>query len=393
MMEVLLATQWLQKGKISNFVYCHIRFFPHIFVWGSCFWFCIPGAASGCRRLLPPPPLHLPYKTLHTITSHTIILHTITSHTETSRTFVTCHLSHHNFVTYHLSHHNFTPHLSHTITSHTHTGVALGDIHLRFTSFCVAGVALMALGGALGPDLSPVTPRPFAWQALALGDIHLDITWQAWHNRASTVVLRGRRFTHGTGWCPRARFRRAWRPWRRATSAWPAWPAWHLVTSTLISRGRRGTISHPRSFCVAGVALGDIHRDITWQAWHNRTSTVVLRGRRFTHGTGWRPWARFRRAWRPWRRATSAWQAWHLVTSTLISCGRCGTIAHPWSFCVAGVALGDIHLDITWQAWHNRTSNDAARLCVAGVAFGDIHLDFARQAWHNLTATVVATQT
>ena len=33
------------------------------------------------------------------------------------------------------------------------------------------------------------------------------------------------------------------------------WQAWHLVTSTLISRGRRVTISHPRSFCVAGVAL------------------------------------------------------------------------------------------------------------------------------------------
>jgi len=30
-------------------------------------------------------------------------------------------------------------------------GVALGDIHLRFTwQFCVAGVALVALGGALG---------------------------------------------------------------------------------------------------------------------------------------------------------------------------------------------------------------------------------------------------
>ena len=27
--------------------------------------------------------------------------------------------------------------------------------------FCVAGVALVGLGGALGPDLSPVTPLPF----------------------------------------------------------------------------------------------------------------------------------------------------------------------------------------------------------------------------------------
>ena len=51
-----------------------------------------------------------------------------------------------------------------------------------------------------------------------------------------------------------------------------AWQAWHLVTSTL----------SPRHF--------------TWQAWHKLTSTVVLRGRRGTHGTGWRPWARFRRA-------------------------------------------------------------------------------------------------
>ena len=35
---------------------------------------------------------------------------------------------------------------------------------------------------------------------MALGDIHLDFTWQAWHNLTSTVVLRGRRGTDGTGW-------------------------------------------------------------------------------------------------------------------------------------------------------------------------------------------------
>ena len=50
------------------------------------------------------------------------------------------------------------------------------------------------------------------------------------------------------------------------------------------------------ALCVAGVALGDIHLRFTWQAWHNLTSTLVLRGRRDTHGTGWRPWARFSRA-------------------------------------------------------------------------------------------------
>ena len=168
-------------------------------------------------------------------------------------------------------------------------------------SFCVAGVALMVLGGALGPDLSPVTPRHFAWQA------------------------------------------------------------WHLVTSTFVSRGRRGTNSHPPSFCVAGVALmvlaGALGPDLSpvtprhfaWQAWHLVTSTlvsrgrrgtklastVVLRGRRGTHGTGWRAWSGF------------------------VACDAA-------ALCVAGVALGDIHLRFTWQAHKTR-----------------IHRRFAWQAWHS----------
>ena len=81
------------------------------------------------------------------------------------------------------------------------------------------------------------------------------------------------------------------------------------------------------AFCVAGVALGDIHLHFAWQARHLATSTVTLRGRR---GTWW----------------------------------------HPPSLCVAGVALGDMDLHF---AWH---------FCVAGVALGDIHLHFAWQAWH-----------
>ena len=179
-------------------------------------------------------------------------------------------------------------------------------------SFCVAGASLMALGGALGPGLV------------------------ARDARGAAPLLRGRR---GTWWGP---------PWFHVAGvaqshihgrfAWQEWHLWHWVAplGPVLSRV---TPVAPRHFCVAGVALGDIHLDFTWQEWHNRTSTVVLRGRRLTHGTGWRPWARFSRAWRPWRRATSAWQAWHLVTSTLISHGKRGTIWHPRSFCVAGVAL------------------------------------------------------
>ena len=34
-------------------------------------------------------------------------------------------------------------------------------------------------------------------------------------------------------------------------------------------RRRRGTISHPPSFCVAGVPQSHIHRRFAWQAWHS----------------------------------------------------------------------------------------------------------------------------
>ena len=34
--------------------------------------------------------------------------------------------------------------------------------------------------------------------------------------------------------------------------------AWHLATSTFVLRARRGSCSHQPSFCVAGMALGDI---------------------------------------------------------------------------------------------------------------------------------------
>ena len=87
----------------------------------------------------------------------------------------------------------------------------------------------MALGGALGPGLgaavTPVTPRYFCVAGVALGDIHLDFTWQAWHNLTSTVVLRGRRGTDGPGWRPWAGIRRR----RDARDAAP------------LLRGRRGT--------------------------------------------------------------------------------------------------------------------------------------------------------
>ena len=236
--------------------------------------------------------------------------------------------------------------------------------------------------------------------------IYSRFAWQPWHNLTSTIVLLSRRGTHGTRW-------RAWsdlvaRDARDAAAlcvagvAQPhihlrfAWQAWHNLTSTIVSRGRRGThgigwrawtglvapdARDAAALCVAGVAQPHIHLRFAWQAWHNLTSTIVSRGRRGTHGTGWRAWtglvARDARdaatlcvagVAQPHIHLRFAWQAWHNLTSTIVSRGRRGTHG------------------IGWRAWTGlvaRDARDAAALCVAGVAQPHIHLRFAWQAWHS----------
>ena len=106
----------------------------------------------------------------------------------------------------------------------------------------------MALGGALGLAWAPVTPRHFAWQA--------------WHNLTSTFLSRGRRGTnshlpsfHVAGVALMALGGALGLAWAPVTPRHFAWQAWHKLTSTVGLRGRRGTNSHLPSFCVAGVAL------------------------------------------------------------------------------------------------------------------------------------------
>ena len=168
---------------------------PHIFVWGSCFWFCIP-LLLPLRRL---PDTHtqlchapsfthnfVTHHLSHTSLSHTIfytqlchtplchthhLSHTTLSHTSLSHTIFYKQLGHtrsftHNFVTHthtifqtQLCHtpsftHNFvTRHLSHTALSHTLRG--RGGTRRRGRSICVAGVAL--------------------------GDVDVAFAWHAWH--------------------------------------------------------------------------------------------------------------------------------------------------------------------------------------------------------------------
>ena len=274
----------------------------------------------------------------------------------------------------------------------------------------------------------------FCVAGVAQPHIYRHFTWQAWHNLTSTVVLRGRRATYGTGW-------RAW-TWLGARDAAAfcvagvaqphiyrhfTWQAWHNLTSTVvlrgILRGRRGTTSHLPSFHVAGVAQPHIYRHFTWPAWHNLTSTVVLRGRRGTYGTGWRAWT-----WLGARDAAAfcvagvaqphiyrhfTWQAWHNLTSTVVLRGRRGTYgAWTWlgardaaALCVAGVAQPHIYRRFAWQAWHlwhwvarldlvrrpwrrgilrgrRGTTSHLPSFCVAGVAQPHIYRRCAWQAWH-----------
>ena len=66
-------------------------------------------------------------------------------------------------------------------------------------------------------------------------------------------------------------------------------------------------------------------------------------------------------------------------TSAFVSSDRRGTWSHPPSFCVEGVALMALGW-LWWRVWARLVAGDAAQLCVAGVALGDIHLRFAWQA-------------
>ena len=199
MMEVLLATQWLQKGKISNFVYCHIRFFsPHLCV-GFLFLILYPG----CRLRVPPPP---------PAASLTLTIQNFTYNNFTYNNFTYNNFTHRNLA--HLCHMpSLTSQLCHipSLTSQLHTP------SLTYHNFTHTQAWHLVT--------STFVSRRFAWQA-----------WHLWHCVARLVricrlwrrgPLRGRR---GTWWHP---------PWYHVAGvaqsrihgrfAWQALHSWHWV--------------------------------------------------------------------------------------------------------------------------------------------------------------------
>ena len=216
------------------------------------------------------------------------------------------------------------------------------------------------------------------------------------------LTLRGRRGTYGTGLALVA----------RSVPTCPSGRRGFL-------RGRRGTWRHSSSFHVAGVVLGDIHLRFTWQAWYSTYSHTTYSHTTYSHATYSRTtcthttYSRRRRTWRYGSslcvagvaRMALGWLWWRARFP------RARVVAA--AFCVAGVALGDIHLRFTWQAWYLVTSTFVSRgrrgtrlthtqlthtqlthtqlthaqlahiqLTHAGVALGDMDRHFAWQAWH-----------
>ena len=297
--------------------------------------------------------------------THNLLTHSL-SHTTCSHT--------HNFVT-----HNFASSLFHTQLVHTHTQLCHTTCsHTHSHATCHSHTTCSHTHTQLCQ-----TP-PFChiqWYHTTLSHTHthnllinLRFARHAWHLLTPTFVLHGRHGTYDTGLDLVARLGPVSRPWCCTLCAagvalgeinrQVAWQVWHLVKSTFVLRGRPGTCSHQPSFCVAGMALMTLGW-IWWRAW----GPLVARGA-----------------------AHFAWQAWHLATSTVRLRGKCdkstfvlrgrhgtydagldlvvrlGLVSRPWrcgtlrgrrgtwrhqpSGCVASAALGQIDLRFAWHAWH-----------------------------------------
>ena len=278
--------------------------FPHIFVWGSCFWFCILSSAPAASSA---QLCHTQFFTHDFVTHTQSFTHTHNlSHTHTAlshtifqaHNFVThTHAIFHTqlFVTHNLSHTQLchTPNfVTHVTLPHTHTQLCRTHPHTIFPTHTHTTLShtIFPKQNLSHTTLSHNLPRN------SLSHTTLSHTHSLSRAIFQTQLCHTQSFTHNS--------------------------LSHtiFVTHTQLCDIQSFTHNDAAALCVAGVALGDIHVPFVWQAWHLVTSTLVLRGRRGTYGT------------------------------------RLGLVAplvgDAAALCVAGVALGDIHAPSAWQAWH-----------------------------------------
>ena len=246
----------------------------------------------------------------HNLLTHNLLTHTTCSHTTYSHT----QLAHtHNLLTHNLLTHNLSTHTQHIHTQLVHTPLA--HTQLTHTQHIHKRTQLVHTQPASTHTTCTHThtsrshtacshatyPHTHKHTHTQLGYIQSHLVWQAWHLVTSTLRLRGRHGTYGTGLALVTRLVRAGRRWRRG-----------------LLRGMRGTWRHPGPF---GGKCG------TW--WHR--PCVCVAGMALM-ALGWLL-----------VRAGPRWRCGLL-------CGRRGTWRPPKAFGVA--ALGDIDLAFAWQAWH-----------------------------------------
>ena len=240
---------WYSKIIIYNYaVVVFVDISPHLCV-GFLFLVLYPAV----RR---PPPVVLSSSCHHTPLAHTQLVHTQLVHSQLVHTPLVitqlvitplvitqlvitplAHTSHH---------HNNLSTCPHTTCHHTtchHTTCHHTTCHHTTCNPTTCHHTTCHHTTCHHTACSHITP----WQQLVitpLDDMDCYFAWQAWHLTTSIVTLRGRRGTDGTGLA---------------------------LVARLVSRRRRDAVA----FCVAGVALWDIHLRFTWQAWYLDTSTSM----------------------------------------------------------------------------------------------------------------------
>ena len=285
-----------KKGTVPVFVlFIYIywlvvwNIFPHIFVWGSCFWFCTSAS----------PPLRRSDLSTHNLSTHNLSTHNLSTHNLSTHTLSTCKLSTHNLSTHNLSTHTTCPHTT-VYTQLVHTQL----VYTRLVYTQLVHTQLSTRNFNLSTHT--LSTRKLSHNYLYTQLVHTQLAHT--HNLYTHDLL-----THTTSpqttcsntTCPHT----TWQPSLCVAGV----ALGDMATSTL--RGKRvlwwgawfpvGAVD-AAAVCVEGVALGDIERHFAWQAWHLATWTSTLRGKRGTSGT-----LRGRRG-----HLDFAWPAWHLVTST-----------------------------------------------------------------------------
>ena len=290
--------------------------FPHIFVWGSCFWLGTP-ALPPSSSASPSASSHLLTHNLstHNLRTHNLLTHNLLTHNSASSrllTHTTCPHTHnlrtHNLLTHNLLTHTHNLHTTcpHTTNAHTHNllthNLLTHDSHTQL--------------------------------------VHTQLTHiQRAHTQLVLTQLTHTQLIHTT--CPHTT--------SHTTSSHTHNSLTHnLVTHNFLTYSLLTHNLSTHNLLTHNLALGDMNFTLC-QAWHVATSLRILRG---TYDHLWH-WAGFGGALgsqlTPWTPRLFVWQAWHLATSTCILCGRRGRCA----FCVAGVALMARGW-LWWRAWVGR---------------------------------------